>query len=401
MENDNLSNPNDSNQTPFKTPDQVAATDDHQSGSPLISTQPIKAHRDNKRIHKYWPPSKKTWLIIIIVVILIAGTSLLIFFNHPKKSVSIKPKKQITQQQPKPLTVASSLTGLQVSPATNQLPITAIMVENSIYARPESGLGEAGVVFEALTEGGISRFVALYQSDKPISVGPVRSARPYFIGWVLGFDAAYAHVGGSPQALNDISLWGVKDLNQFFNGSYYQRISSRQAPHNVYTTLAELHNLELAKGYTSSNFISWPRQAAKPLKNPTVTKINLTLSYSAYNVSYVYDSSTNTYNRYNGGSPQIDADTNKQISVPVVIAIDVPETNGPLDSSNAYYSNYQYIGSGKAYIFQNGGITIGQWSKSSNNSQILFKTNSGQPISLNPGEVWITAITSGSAISYK
>ena len=230
----------------------------------------------------------------------------------------------------KPTTVASSLTGLQVSPAINALPITAVMVENSTEARPQSGLGEAGVVFEALAEGGITRFVALYQSNAATSIGPVRSARPYFISWILGFDAAYAHVGGSPEALSDITAWGVHDMNQFYNASYFQRITTRESPHNVYTTAAELSQLEQSKGYTST-FTSWTRKLAKPLKTPTATTISVKMSSTDYNVSYTYNAATNSYNRDDGGAPQIDANTNTQISPPVVIAMVVPESNGPLD----------------------------------------------------------------------
>ena len=101
------------------------------------------------------------------------------------------------------------------------------MVENSLAARPQSGLSQAGVVFEALAEGGVTRFMALYQDTTPTNVGPIRSARPYFIEWAMGFDAAYAHVGGSPVALSDIKAWNVQDLNQFYYGGYYHRISSR------------------------------------------------------------------------------------------------------------------------------------------------------------------------------
>jgi len=137
------------------------------------------------------------------------------------------------------------------------------------------------------------------------------------------------------------------------------------------------------------------------LKVPTASTINLTLASADYNDSYTYNPTTNDYSRFNGGAPQIDANTNQQIKVPVVISIVVPESNGPLDSSNAYYSEYQTIGSGAAYIFQDGGVTVGQWTKTSNTSQIQFTTTGGQPIALNPGEAWITAVKTASAVTYK
>lgn len=125
------------------------------------------------------------------------------------------------------------------------------------------------------------------------------------------------------------------------------------------------------------------------------------MASSDYNPSYTYNPKANTYERDNGGSPDIDADTNQQISVPVVVAMVIDESNGPLDGIGAYYSEYQTIGSGTAYIFQDGGVTIGQWTKSSNTSQILFTDSSNQPLPLDPGEVWITAVTSDTDVTYQ
>lgn len=386
----------------FKTPEQISAQDSSAtsptSNNPIVNGKEVKGTAKKKL--KLWPPTKFGWVVIVLIVLLL-GSLIYAYTNvHKTKPTSsvITVNKAIPAA---PATVASTLTGIQVDPSINKLPVTAVMVENEIAARPQSGLGSAGVVFEALAEGGITRFVALYQSNDSTSIGPVRSARPYYISWILGFDADYAHVGGSAQALSDITQWNVKDMNEFYNAAYYQRISSRAAPHNVYTNTAELSKLEAIKGYTSSTFTSWPRKSPAPLKTPTASTINFTMSSSDYNDSYTYNPTTNDYSRFNGGTPQIDANTNQQIKVPVVIAIVVQESNGPLDASNAYYSEYQTIGSGTAYVFQDGGVTVGQWSKSSNTTQIQFTSSSSKPIALNPGETWITAVTSTAAVSYK
>ena len=289
-----------SNEQPFQTPEQVANLDTESSASPLINDDPLIPREEtnmNKRKHKFWPPNKYVIIssIIIVIALIVLGYRYLML----PKTVNTISAPKINSQSSKPTTVASTLTGLQVSPSTNKLPITAVMIENSLPARPQSGLGEAGVVIEALTEGGISRFVALYQSQNSTSIGPIRSARPYFVGWAMGFDATYAHVGGSPQGLQDISQWGIRDMNQFYNGNYYHRINSRVAPHNVYTTLATLYKLEQTKGYTSSSFNSWPRKSTKPLTKPIVSSISLNISRTNYNVSYSYDAATNSYNGSN------------------------------------------------------------------------------------------------------
>ena len=383
----------------FKTPEEMANQENDQAATPILNKEEDKFITMSKK-PKFKLTKKQIIILVIVLVVIVLGiTSFLLLRSKPQKTQppKVTPKKQV---QPVSDLVPSNLTGLPVNPSLNKLPVTAVMVENSLAARPQSGLGQAGVVFEALAEGGVTRFMALFQDTAPTYVGPVRSARPYFIQWALGFDAAYAHVGGSPQALSDIQTWGVKDLNQFYNSAYYTRISSRYAPHNVYTSIANLHNLEASKGFGQSVYTSWPRTPASPLKSPTATKISLTLSGPDYDPSYVYDSSTNSYNRSEAGSPQIGTDTNKQISPKVVIAMVIPETNGPLDSTGAYYSDYSTIGSGSVYVFQNGGVQTGQWTKSSNTSQISFTDSNGQPLKLIPGQVWITAVTSSSYVSY-
>ena len=383
----------------FKTPEEIANQESDQVATPILNKEEDKVVTMAKK-PKFKLTKKQVIALIIALVIIAAGIAAFLLLSSSSHKTTAP--KVVTKKQIKPVSdlVPSNLTGLPVNPSLNKLPVTAVMVENSLAARPQSGLGQAGVVFEALAEGGVTRFMALYQDTAPTYVGPVRSARPYFIQWALGFDAAYAHVGGSPLALSDIQSWGVKDLNQFYNGSYYTRITSRYAPHNVYTSIANLHNLEAQKGFGQSVFTSWPRTPASPLKNPTATKISLTLSGPDYNPSYLYDPSTNSYNRSEGGSPQIGTDTNKQISPKVVIAMVIPESNGPLDSTGAYYSDYSTIGSGQVYVFQNGGVEIGQWSKSSNTAQINFTNNNGQPLNLIPGQVWITAVVSSSYVSY-
>jgi len=274
------------------------------------------------------------------------------------------------------------------------------MIENSDDARPQSGLSQAGVIFEALAEGGITRFMALYEEGQPNSIGPIRSARPYFIDWLAPFDAAYAHVGGSPAGLAEISTLNIKDMDEFYNGNSYTRITSREAPHNVYTSLSSLLSLEQSKGWASSNFVGFPRKADAPSKSSTVNNINLNISSLDMAVNYQYDPVLNSYKRSEGGAAMVDANTGQQLEPKVVIAIVVPWTDGALDSSGAYYTDYSDIGSGTAYVFQDGIVTQGTWEKSSQTSQIQFISSSGAPIQLNAGQTWITAVGSVSEVSY-
>ena len=384
----------------FVTPDEAAATDDLTTKASIVkqTTDAVKAKISNNPWWQ-WPPSKREYAIMVAVVVVLAGVLSLTVFHHKAKPKIVAKPVLSSAKAVTPKTVPSTLTGLPVDPSINSLPVTAVMVENSTDARPQSGLSQAGVVFEAIAEGGVTRFMALFQDSAPDNIGPIRSARPYYVQWALGFDASYAHVGGSPDALSDIKAWNVKDLNQFYNGSYYHRVSSRPAPHNVYTGIPTLNQLEAKKGFTST-FKGFARKTAAPAKTPTASTVNLTLSGALYNVQYNYVAASNSYNRSEGGAPHIDANNNQQIAPKVVIAIVVPLSRGALDASGAYYSNYNVLGTGPAYIFQDGVEATGTWSKADNATNLSFADANGLPLKLNPGQTWITAITDSGKVSY-
>ncbi len=390
-------------QTPdksFKTPEEVAAIDDVIKPASLVETVPSgEAKQPGGRFKLHWPFHRREWLISALVIVVcgaVAGFAITHIDKKPAAS-AVQVKKAVKKAPPKPTTVPSNLSGLPVAPEVNQRPVTGVMIENSLDSRPQSGLSEAGVVFEAIAEGGITRFLALYQDTQPTDIGPIRSARPYYVKWALGFDAGYAHVGGSPQALADIRALGVKDLDQFANSGSYHRISSRAAPHNVYTGMSNLNALEAAKGYTTSTYTGFARaKKAQPAKVPTAKTIDLNLSGPLYNVHYDYVAATNSYNRSEGGAPHMDANGNKQISPTAVVAMVVPFGI----ASDGHHSEYQTIGSGQAYVFQDGNVTIGTWAKTSEKTQVTFSDAAGKPLLLNPGQTWLTAVNAPTKVTY-
>jgi hypothetical protein len=403
-------------ETTFQTPDQIASADDLGAPPADVSAQPRSQPQAEpaaatptgntwkSRLALQWPPRKKEYAAAgLFIVVLLAGTlSWLALSSHPKATAVIVPKAIVKKPQviAKVTTAPSTLTGLAVDPSVNQRPTTAVMIENSIEARPQSGLSQAGVVFEAIAEGGITRFMAVYQDTAPDNVGPIRSARPYYVAWSQGFDAGYAHVGGSPDGLAAIKAWSVRDLDQFANGGSYHRVSTRQAPHNVYTGIATLNQLETAKGYGSSSYTGFIRKVAAPSAAPTAKAIDFSLSGYYYNPHFDYNPATNSYNRSEAGAPQTDQNSGQQLSPNVVIALVTPLGQGVLDASGAYYSNYSVIGSGAAYVFQDGTVTPCQWNKASNASQITFTDAAGKPIGLNPGQTWLTALSSANGVKY-
>lgn len=339
---------------------------------------------------------KQKALVIIAALLLLGGIGGGIYALVTNDKPAVKPAKK-SKQQPKPTTVASNLTGLQVKPEINEKPVTGVMIENSLEARPQAGLIDAGVVFEAIAEGGITRFLALYQDTAPESVGPVRSARPYYIDWLQGFDATFAHVGGSPEALQQIRNENIKDLDQAYNANYYQRVTDRYAPHNVFTSIPQLNELEKSKGYGKSKFQSLPRKKDAPSAQPNASVINLAISSARFNVQYNYDAASNTYLRTLGGQPHVDANSSKQIAPKVVIAMVMDYSI----ARDGVHSVYNTIGSGQVYVFQDGTVTEGTWQKTDKTSQITFTDVAGNPIKLNAGQTWITTVNAARNITYQ
>jgi len=291
-----------------------------------------------------------------------------------------------------PIKYYSPLTGSLVDneEATKQA-VTAIMIENSPDARPQSGIKNSGVVFEAIAEGGITRFLALYQSEKPQLIGPVRSVRMYYVHWLAAFNASVAHIGGSAAALTEVRSGDYRDIDQFFNSQAYWRASDRYAPHNVYTSFEKLDALNAEKGFTSSTFNGFSRVDGVTAETITAANINVEISSYLFNSSYVYDATTNTYNRYQAGEPHNDRESG-QISPSVVIAMYVDETRILEDG---YREEITTMGTGRVIIFQNGTATEGTWTKNSKTEQIKFTDIAGAEIPLVRGQTWITAVPNG------
>lgn len=338
-----------------------------------------------------------------IIIAFLLGSAALVggaLWYGPQLATVVVPgitKKQPMAQAAKTI-YRSPLTGVELpDEAATKRHTTGIMIENSLDARPQSGLKEAGVVFEAIAEGGITRYLALYQESRPGLVGPVRSLRPYYVSWLAPFDAPIAHVGGSKNALDEIRNGQYKDIDQFFNGGSYWRANDRVAPHNVYTNFDKLDELNNKKGYTTSTYSGFPRKLDSAAAAPTATKIDVTVSSPVFNSSYTYDKAANNYLRALGGVPHTDREKG-QITPKVVIVMKVPATLGFEDG---YREQMSTIGTGQAYIFQDGVVHQGLWRKSSQKGQLQFYDTTGKPILLNAGQTWITVVKPDKSVSWQ
>jgi hypothetical protein len=376
---------------------------------PILSGDVKNAAHQSKPAFLVWLNKNWKWLIPVAAVLLVSGGALaysVVRHSKPKMAPSASavlpsPSPSATPV-PTPLTKASPLTGELIDPALANRPISGVMIEN-LYpdARPQSGLSQAGVVYEALAEGGITRFLALFGDGQPASIGPVRSLRPYYIDWALEFGASLSHAGGSSDALNLVGPLGVLDLNALIIGApTYYRTSDRYAPHNLYTSSALLDATNARHGYTAvPTFSLSPRQADAPLATPTHPLINISFSSNAYAVSYHYVAATNNYSRYLGGIPHIDRGTAQPIMVKNIIIERLPVTYTPAPHDSQYI-NMPTVGSGQVTVLRDGTAIEGTWSKSSHNARTQLTDTSDKPIPLDLGNTWYEIVPTGNAVSY-
>lgn len=363
------------------------------------STAEVASGGHLRRWWRHLTENKRFALVSAALLVFAIGAISYFYFTRPSSETSIAITKH-PQKTVAPTTVASPLTGVQIDPELAKRPVTGIMIENSPDARPQSGIQDAGIVFEAIAEGGITRFMTLYQDAQPQYIGPVRSLRPYFLDFATPFQAGIVHVGGSPEALATVRNGHYRDLDQFFNSSYFSRIPSRAAPHNVYTSFERLDALNKAKGYTSSTFTSWPRKADKKLATPTAKAIDFKISSALYYAHYDYDAGTNSYYRVEGGARHYAitsaADPGAQLHPKVVMAL-VMSYNISSDGQHSVYSD---TGSGTAYIFQDGGVTKGTWHKADQATNFTFGDANGNYVKLDAGQTWVTIVRGENEVSY-
>ena len=335
---------------------------------------------------------KKILIGLGSIIVVAAASTTAYLLTRPLPSNEY-PTISVKAPEPEPPKIYySPLTGAEVKDeeATKRT-VTAVMIENSPDARPQSGLKDSGVVFEAIAEGGITRFLVLYQNEQPKMVGPVRSVRMYYVDWLAAFDASVAHVGGSYKALKELRNGKYRDIDQFFNAGTYWRATDRYAPHNVYTNFKRLNALNEKKKYTTSTFTGFTRKDSGAAETPDTTKFSVTISSALYNSQYTYNAKTNTYDRSQAGAKHKDRESG-QISPRVVIAMMVDEQTVFEDG---WREEIKAVGKGTAYIFQDGTRQKVTWNKPSRSAQITFTDSEGKDVPLARGQTWIAAVPNG------
>lgn len=356
-----------------------------------------------KKFLKLFKENRKVQIVTIIVVALIAAGIVWGFFwlsdNNWSLDDIIKHEKEEEEED---VPLSRRLDGIIVDTEeeVNPYPV-AVMIENLRSVRPQAGLSEAGVVYEALAEGGIARFMAVYAGPKAEKIGPVRSSRSYYLEWVSEYDALYAFSGAYPPVLAAISGLEIKNINAMYYGSqYYWRDSGLAAPHNMFTSGEKLEfalrDQELEND--TATYRGWYFEDEPNIDERTEEEktINIDFSSANYEVEYKYDRETNSYLRFNGGVAHNDANTGEQLSPKNVVVFKLPtrviDDKGRLE--------IDVIGEGEAYLFSNGEAVVGKWQKGSRTDRTMFYDENGDEYKFTRGQTWIEVIPEDKTLDY-
>lgn len=389
---------------------------------------------------------KLIFIIIASVLGVIMITNIILFFVWFKPTyLDVTPSTFITPQ----LSFRDStekfygpLDGMEVADeAALSAPVFCVQIPNGMDgARPQSGLNEAKVVFEAIAEAGITRFATIFQNPTTSIIGPVRSLRIYYLDWDTPFDCTIVHAGGAADAVAAASNGDYRDLTEshtyMWRGDESNRVLTRRW-NNLFTSSQLLRQFNADHGFNSSNPSGFERLTPKEaslarasdqftnildIDTATENSVNATKnlvstikihygSLSNFNPVYTYDAATNSYYRgYQSGLPhlsyncpeekkrvpELDCSEPTQIHPSVVIAMIVQEAR----AADGVHEKVTTIGSGRAYIFQNGTAIAGAWEKASKSAQIVFKDELGQEVKLIPGQTWISAVPAYGSVEY-
>jgi len=319
------------------------------------------------------------FILVLILLVIIAGAAFAVYRS---------------------LNVDAPLSGISVSRQIADRRPIAVMIDNfAPDARPQSGLAQADLVFETLTEGGITRFMAVFQSQDASMIGPVRSTRYYYNSWAAALGVIFGHDGGNVDALHELpSLTTIynEDADRI-TGPFY-RISSRAVPHNEYTSTTRLRDYAAAhQGATTGVRMSLPHKNDSP-SGAARSFLHIDFSYGDYNVTWEYNPAGNDYLRYMGGAPHVDAQTRKQLTAKNVVVMYTQEQPFP-DPYTPGSIRLTTIGSGKATVYQDGRTIQGTWQQSSVNGPLRWLDSSGSQIPLNRGATWVEVVPNNTPVS--
>jgi len=283
---------------------------------------------------------------------------------------------------------------------TNQRPIGVMVDNDDDNARPHAGLNEAYLIYEMVVEGGATRFLAFFR-DNVEKIGPVRSSRHYFLDYVMENDAIYTHYGWSPQAIKDISAFGIDKINGVLGGdgnAFWREEKYKGDWHSAYTSMQNIKDMATKKGFDTETDTKGSIQYSKTYLNLPAENIaeDISLVYSSfYKTGYHYNQETGMYEKYINGNPHV-----MQSGAVLEVKNVLVELIG--DRSLGDGTDRRQIdttGSGKGYYFTNGSYIKINWSKPSRKAQTVYTKTDGTPLLVNPGKTIVNIISPSANVS--
>jgi hypothetical protein len=337
--------------------------------------------------------NNKRWLSALIVICLVAAVLSGCGQKTGPVSGAEPQTTPIPTVQPTPEPPEGSpcpLTGTPVNDEEDlKLRPIAVMLDNEYNARPQSGLLDVDIVFEIPVEGNITRYMAIYHHNHSDKIGPVRSARPYFINKALEFNAVYVHCGGSPQALQDLAALKVDTLNDLKGSPCFWRSKDRKMPHNLYTSTKLMRDVMESSKFNNktapNNF-----KFSEEFLNLDGKKTNaISFNYSKnYIVGYEYNEKDKLYYRTINNERLKDKESGKDIATTNII---VEKTKARvLDKVGRL--EVETIGKGRGYYLTGGKLIEIEWSKNGRSDRTIYKDLKGNEILMNKGVTWVQVV---------
>lgn len=281
----------------------------------------------------------------------------------------------------------------------------AVMIDNVGEAKPQAGLNDAAIVYEITVEGGLTRLLAVFKDieDKEESIGPVRSARPVFIDYVLENDSIFVHFGYSKRAESDIEKLKINNVNGLVTDSAFWRISEKKAPHNVLTNMKRITEYAEKKGYkttsTQKSVLKYTTNEVELENGQTANTVNMPYTTS-HKVSFKYNPETKLYERYVNGTVEKDMvskETRKTKNIIVTFA-----HNYTTDEDAGYgRQEIENIGNLEGYYITNGKAIKITCSKSSRSAQTVYKDANGKEIEVNDGNTYIQIVPIDTKVTFE
>ena len=325
-------------------------------------------------------------LIIILIILIITAGAILAY-----KIMQDKNEEEATSNNENVL-VAELEEKKEVQIFSgNDRPI-AVMIDNHTGAWPQAGLQKAYMIYEIIVEGGETRLMALFKGADVEKIGPVRSARHYFLDYAMENDAIYAHFGESPQASSDIKRYSIDEIDGITeDGTTFWRVKDKSAPHNPVTSIEKLKQSAQNKKYKMTS-------NKESVLNYVVDEVDLKDSQGAISVTiphsqlqtvkYVYDEENKVYERYARNKEQKDWDTGNVITTKNII-ITFCDNYTLSDSENKGRQGLKNIGTFDGYYITNGKAIKIKCKKEARDKQTIYQDLQGNEIEVNDGNTFV------------